>query len=233
MTQSDYTTPRHSDMLIKVCGMKYPDNIADVAALTPMLMGFIFYEGSPRFAGNLDPESVVSLPDFVRPVALFVNAEFDQIIATIRRYGINIVQLHGDESPELCQRLRTQGLIVARAIAIAEPGDFARVNQYKGAVDFIVFDSKTPRHGGSGKKFDWNLLAAYDGSIPYLIGGGVGPDDVDNIVAAMRPGMMGIDLNSCFEQLPGVKDIMLLSKFILTLRKNNEDDTPAKPFWEK
>lgn len=233
MTPDKMTTPRHADMIIKVCGMRDPGNIAEVAALSPMLMGFIFYDKSPRCARGLDPEIVSQLPEFIRPVALTVNASFEEIMEICSRYGFHIVQLHGDESPELCRRLRQEGLVVFKAIAVGDDIDWAEVAPYEGAVDLFVFDRKSPKRGGSGEKFSWDLLENYPLSTPYLLGGGIGPDDIPEIIAAMRPGMAGIDINSRFESSPGVKDLPRLINFILNLRKFNEHEPSATPFWEK
>lgn len=228
-----FDTPRHADMMIKICGMRDPENIARVAALAPMLMGFIFYDKSPRNATGLDPEVVHRLPDFIRPVAITVNRDFDSIMELCRLYGFKIVQLHGEESPELCRRLREEGLTVFKAIPVDSDIDWNKVAAYEGAVDMFVFDTKSSARGGTGRKFSWDILAGYPLSVPYLIGGGVGPDDIPAIIDAMRPGMAGIDINSRFETEPGLKNLGLLINFILNLRKLNEHEPTATPFWEK
>ncbi len=220
-------------MMIKVCGMRDARNITDVAALSPMLMGFIFYPPSPRDASLLDPGSVQSLPPFIRPVGVFVNADFQEITETCCRYGIHIVQLHGSESPDLCHRLKDAGYTVFKAAGISSDSDFKTLLPYHNTVDLFVFDTKCVGRGGSGKKFDWSLLDAYDMPVPYLLSGGIGPDDVNAIAGAMRPGMAGIDINSRFETAPGMKDISLLVNFIISLRKFNEHEPTSIPFWEK
>lgn len=225
--------PLHADMMIKVCGMREPENISQVASLTPMLMGFIFHPQSPRDASSLDPSVVKSLPRFIRPVAVFVDRTEDEIIATTQRYGIKIIQLHGDESPSLCKALRDKGYIVFKAVNIASPDDFDKVEAYKDCCDLFLFDTKTALRGGSGQKFDWSLLDCYTLDVPFLLSGGIGPDDVDAIIQAMRPGMAGIDINSRFETEPGHKDISKLINFILSLRKYNEHEPSETPFWEK
>lgn len=212
-------------MVIKVCGMKDPANIRDIASLHPMLMGFIFHPASPRDASGLDPAVVKSLPQFIRPVGVFVNRSVEEVAATARRYGLERVQLHGDESPADCARLRSMGLKVYKAIAIGDTPDWERYRPYEGSVDLFVLDKKTPKGGGSGEKFDWSVLDSYPLGVQYLLGGGIGPDDIPAIVAAMRPGMAGIDINSRFESAPGVKNIHKLVKFILSLRIYNEDES--------
>lgn len=222
---SKFPQPRHTDMVIKVCGMREPSNIRDVASLHPMLMGFIFHPASPRDASDLDPAVVKSLPEFIKPVGVFVDRPVGEVAATARRYGIGRVQLHGSESPEECSRLRGLGFKVYKAIAVGDDIDWPLLRRYEGAVDLFVFDKKTPAGGGSGEKFDWSLLDGYGLGVPYLLGGGIGPGDVAAIVGAMRPGMAGIDINSRFESAPGVKDLQRLVKFILSLRIYNEDES--------
>ena len=221
--------PNHADMMIKVCGMADPDNIASVALLTPMLMGFIFHEASPRCAIGLDPQCVRSLPGYVRPVGVFVDR--DEFIDSIcSRYGIKIVQLHGSESPELCRRLAARGYVVFKAIPVTAGIDWDQWRAYEDAVTMFVLDSRSP---GSGQKFDWSVLDSYSLEVPYMLGGGIGPDDMDVILANMRPGMAGIDINSRFETSPGVKDIRRLVPFIVSLRKFNEYEPSSVAFWEK
>ncbi len=228
-----YDTQRHSDRMIKVCGMADPKNIESVARLTPMLMGFIFYEKSPRYAGNLPVESVKSLPDYIYPVGLFVDSDIDHIINICDKYGIRIVQLHGDESPALCGELKARGFTVMKAFGIDSETDWSEIEPYEEVTDLYVFDTKTSSKGGSGMKFDWSLLDNYPLSNPYLISGGIGPDDIDAIIKAMNPKMAGVDINSRFESAPGIKDIKKLTHFILSLRKYNEDESFTIPFWTK
>ncbi len=225
--------PRHNDMVIKVCGLRDLDNMRQVACLTPMLAGFIFYPGSPRYVGEPPADFLSELSPFVNPVAVFVNAEAGHVRDVASRYGFGIVQLHGDESARYCAALKESGLVVFKAIGVTDNMDWDSLKDYEGIVDAFVFDTGDSRRGGTGRKFDWCQLERYRLSTPYLLGGGIGPDDVDEIVAAMRPGMVGIDINSRFETEPGVKDITKLVKFILSLRKFNEDESIAKPFWTK
>lgn len=225
--------PLHADMIIKVCGMRDLRNIADVATLSPMLMGFIFYPGSQRNAIGLDPEVIRSLPDFIRPVAVTVDMPTDKTLALCRHYGIKIAQLHGNETPSTCRCLREEGLTVFKAAGISTIADIAALDKYEGCADMLVLDTKTPYKGGSGRKFDWRILEDYRLPVPYLLSGGIGPHDVKTIVSSLRPGMAGIDINSRFESSPGIKDITLLMNFILSLRKYNEHEPSGIPFWEK
>lgn len=232
-SEAKSTKPLHADMMIKICGMRDEKNISDVAALTPMLMGFIFHELSPRDASSLNPESVRSLPPYVHPVGVFVDKTYETITATCNRYGIHIVQLHGSESPAQCSRLKEKGFTIFKAIGIENKADLHNLAYYAGCVDMFLFDTKSPSHGGTGKKFDWQLLDSYQLDTPYLLSGGIDAGDIEAIIRAMRPGMAGIDINSRFETSPGVKDISKLVNFILSLRKFNEHEPDTTPFWEK
>ncbi|MCH5319526.1 MAG: phosphoribosylanthranilate isomerase [Paramuribaculum sp.] len=224
----------HSERLIKVCGNRYPENISQVAALTPMLMGFIFYDRSPRSAIGLDPQAVRTLPHYIRPVGVFVNETPDKIEEICTNYGVGIVQLHGDEEPSDCQRLSAKGYVVFKAIGLKDNSDFERLKEYEQAgVTLFVFDTPTAGYGGSGRKFDWQLLRNYPLQTPYLLSGGIGENDVETITANMTPYMAGIDINSRFETEPGIKDIRKLTHFILSLRKFNENEPTGIPFWEK
>lgn len=231
--QINNSNQKHIDRIIKICGMRDADNVHHVAALTPMLMGFIFYEKSPRNALGIDPNIVKSLPSFVNPVGVFVNASITEIQNTTSKYGINIVQLHGMESPEFCAELRSQGLTVIKSIPVDDDINWDDYAPYQQCVDMFICDTRCESEGGSGRKFNWEVMQKYPLGIPYLLSGGIGPDDVDNIIDAMLPDMRGIDINSRFETEPGVKDLRKLIKFILALRKFNENDQTAKPFWEK
>lgn len=203
--------------------MKDAANITEAARLAPTLMGFIFYEKSPRYAGDLDPQVVRSLPGSINPVGVFVNASVAEIDTICSRYGIKIVQLHGDESPEFCLKLKEKDYTVLKAFGIGQNADWERIKPYEGAVDMFVFDTATPARGGSGQKFDWQLLDTYPLATAYLLSGGIGPDDIDRVIAAMRPKMAGIDVNSRFETAPRIKDIDLLRNFILKLHHHNEN----------
>ncbi len=212
-------------MLIKVCGMRDAANIAAVARLSPApdMMGFIFYAPSPRNACSTPPEALDALPPAIRRVGVFVDEAPETIVETARRYGLHTVQLHGTEPPEMCARLRAEGLGVIKAFGIATAADIARTAPYEGTCDLYVFDTRIPDpapgapHGGTGRKFDHTLLAAYGGTTPFLLSGGLGPEDAENagqLTATRHPLCAGVDINSRFETTPGVKKPAAIEKFI-------------------
>lgn len=220
-------------MMIKVCGMSNEENIRNVSVLYPMIMGFIFWKGSKRYAGNVPEETILSLPNFITKVGVFVNEEIEIVCDTCKRYGIDTIQLHGGESAEYCMALKALGFYIFKAIGIEKADDFNDLSRYEGVIDLFVFDTKTAKYGGSGRKFNHKLLENYTLDIPYLLSGGISPDDAHKIAQNIYPNMVGIDLNSRFESAPGIKDIKLLSKFILELRKYNEYEPDRIPFFKK
>ncbi|MBD9180532.1 MAG: phosphoribosylanthranilate isomerase [Odoribacter splanchnicus] len=206
-------------MLIKVCGMREPGNIAAVASLCPDMLGFIFYPLSPRYAGNLLPEAVHVLPPDIQRTGVFVNEEEAVILGIAERYRIDTIQLHGAESPEFCRKFRDKGFRVVKAIGIGGTEDLEACGKYEGCCDMLLFDTKSPKHGGTGRGFDWELLGNYRGKLPFLLSGGIGPADALRIKAFGHTRLAGIDLNSRFEIAPGVKDYELLSAFMEELRR--------------
>lgn len=203
-------------MIVKVCGNA--KNISEVALLKPDLMGFIFYDKSPRHACGVNPDEIISLASDIKRVGVFVNASEEYILSTCQRYGLHAVQLHGSESPDFCLRLKDRGFGVYKAIGILDKEDMEAVKRYDGSADMIVLDTKTERHGGSGVKFDWSLLDQYPLKIPYLLSGGISHEDADFLSASIYPWMAGVDINSRFEVSPGFKDISLLTSFINKIR---------------
>jgi phosphoribosylanthranilate isomerase len=208
-------------MKIKVCGMREERNIADVARLTPDFMGFIFYEPSPRHAGEMPPEALDSLSPATKRVGVFVNAPMDRILDAVRRYTLDLVQLHGSEPPEMCAALRANRTGVIKAFGIGGPGDVERAAAYDGTCDLYIFDTAAAAHGGTGRKFDHSLLESYRGDTPYMLSGGLGPDDAPTLASFVRknPRCVGFDINSRFETTPGAKDPATIKQFMETIKR--------------
>lgn len=225
MTKIDHTTQEDSNSfplqglgLVKICGMKIPSNILAVAALKPDFMGFIFYPKSPRYAEHLDKVTLDLLPRSIKKIGVFVNETLENVLTTIYKYKLDGVQLHGTEMSDMCKELREAGYIVIKAFPIAEAYNFKVTKTYEGTCDYFLFDTKTDAYGGSGQKFDWNILNEYTGETPFLLSGGIAPDDAKAILKIVHPKFAGIDLNSKFELSPGLKNLDLLSSFLRELR---------------
>jgi phosphoribosylanthranilate isomerase len=208
---------QRKDLKIKVCGMKNIPNIKELAILPIQMMGLIFYEKSPRFIHNLDAKALEDLPSRIQKVGVFVNETESTIMTKIQIYNLKYIQLHGNESPEFCERLRTQNIKVIKAFPIAEAKDLEKIKDYENHCDYFLFDTKTNQYGGSGKKFDWQILSSYSSSTPFFLSGGIGSDDAEIIQQIKHPAFFAIDLNSQFEIAPGLKDIQKLKKFISKL----------------
>jgi phosphoribosylanthranilate isomerase len=208
--------------LIKICGMREPANILAAAQLKPDFIGFIFYKGSSRYAGSdLDPEILSNLPAYIRKTGVFVNSDINEIQDTVAKFSLDAVQLHGNESPELCASIKISGLHVIKAFNISESMDPKIFRDFIHSTDYFLFDAKSAKFGGSGQKFNWRLLDGNDPGHPFFLSGGIGPQDIDNIAAISNHSFQGIDLNSRFEIKPGLKDIEKLKNFINELKDIN------------
>ncbi len=235
---------------IKVCGMTAPDNIRAVEALGVDMIGMVFYPQSPRFVPMIRARAGI-IPDYsaerlahlapqagdaptaaseregkiARRVGVFVDDMPQNIITRVYNFGLDYVQLHGDEPRETCENLRRTldpdirpGIGIIKAISISKPEDLDRCEAYEGAVDMFLFDTRCTEVGGSGRQFDWSMLDRYRGDTPFLLSGGIGPEDAARLQAFHHPRCVGVDLNSRFETQPGIKDVALLQSFIKTLR---------------
>jgi len=208
-------------MKIKVCGLKDPENIKAVAALSPDYMGFIFYNKTPRFADELPVEILNTIPAHINKTAVFVDENAKTISALIDKYNFDFIQLHGSETPAFCKSLKDQAVVI-KAFGVNSEFDFSQLSKYKNKVDLFLFDTKTEIHGGSGQSFDWSILDKYDMDIPFFLSGGLSLDNLDEVKNITHPQFYGVDLNSKFETAPGVKDIEKLEKAFHML--NNIDN---------
>jgi phosphoribosylanthranilate isomerase len=203
---------------IKVCGMRDPENIRRIERLDIDWMGFIFHPRSPRYVPDDEPfVDAVRRCTKVR-VGVFVNTPADEIKAKALRYKLDILQLHGDESPADCDTLRQQGYRIIKAFPVATTADLSRTAAYAACVHAFLFDTKTGRHGGSGRRFDWSLLHACPPGTPFLLSGGISPESIPDLRRFSHPQMAGIDLNSRFESAPAVKDATALEQFVTQFR---------------
>lgn len=201
-------------MLVKVCGMREPENIRAAEKCDIDLMGFIFAPRSPRCVTQMP----AYLPEKVRRIGVFVDADKATIEHRIADYGLYGVQLHGHESPELCRALRASGVKVIKAFQMQDRTSAAQCRAYESVCDWFLFDTPCATDGGSGKKFDWTLLESYRGSTPFLLSGGLSPDCLTELRGFSHPQWAGIDLNSGFETAPALKDIDKLRNFITLFR---------------
>ena len=204
-------------MIVKVCGMRDGDNIREVEQLSIDWMGFIFYPKSSRYVSEVP----AYLPTKCKRIGVFVDASTDEIIKKIHDFSLDAIQFHGNESPEQISHLLslTSHLSIIKAFNIATAEDLKSTASYTGLADYFLFDTKGPSVGGNGEKFDWSVLDSYEGETPFLLSGGIGPDDAARVSSFHHPKCAGIDLNSKFESAPALKDVTTLSRFLNEINK--------------
>jgi phosphoribosylanthranilate isomerase len=202
--------------------MKYPDNIKSVAALQPDYLGFIFYEKSKRHFNGVIPE----ISESIKKTGVFVNATIKEITKKIIRYDLNVVQLHGDESAELCQKLKQRfsvikKLEIIKVFSVGYNFDFNLLKPYDEVCDYFLFDTKGKERGGNGITFNWKLLQNYSSEKSYFLSGGIGLEEVEDLKYFFKSTASkycyAIDVNSKFEIKPGLKNIEKLKNFIKNL----------------
>lgn len=200
-------------MLLKVCGLKNPKNIKEVAAMKPDFMGFIFYPLSKRFVG--EDFVMPTISSEIKKVGVFVNASASHIIEKTNEYKLDLIQLHGDEKPNFCEVLN-HIVPVIKAFGVDEEFDFEVLESYKNTCTYFLFDTKTTKYGGSGNTFNWKILEKYDCGLPFFLSGGIGEEEFENLKMRKfeNEKMYVIDVNSKFEIEPGIKDIKKLEKCI-------------------
>ena len=197
--------------------MKYKANIKAIAALKPDYMGFIFYEKSSRFV----TEKIPQIPEVTKKVGVFVNARLEVVQKAVLKHGLKAVQLHGTESPEYCQELKTDAIEIIKVFSIKDQFDFNKLNPYEPHVNYFLFDTKGPNPGGNGFCFDWDILKNYNSETPYFLSGGIGIKDIEKLKAFKESKIAekchAVDVNSKFELQPAYKDPIKLKSFIQKL----------------
>lgn len=167
---------------------------------------------------TLKPEELALIPKDIRKVGVFVNETTGYITSLAREYGLDTVQLHGKESPEDCLALKNEGFTVIKVFGIGEAMKWDITDAYTAVCDLFLFDTASSSHGGTGRRFDWSVLEGYSGDTPFLLSGGIGPENVEELQLFSHATFAGVDVNSRFETAPGIKDAGLLGQFVSRLR---------------
>ena len=212
--------------------MRDADNIRDISALGVDMIGLIFYPPSPRYVQQFSSGAGI-IPDYAPDmgktplrVGVFVDDMPQNIVTRVYNYKLDYIQLHGNEPRETLENLRAtidpdiKPIIkIIKAISVSSAEDIKKYKEYVGAADLFLFDTKCKTVGGSGEQFDWQVLQAYDGDVPFLLSGGIGPDDAERIKNFHHPKCIGIDLNSKFEIEPALKDVEKLKQFLVKVKR--------------
>jgi phosphoribosylanthranilate isomerase len=200
---------------VKVCGLTDPLNAMDMVKAGADFIGYIFHRGSKRYVGD-NPESGMfrTIPEKTRKVGVFVNENPDKVIEIANRFGIDMVQLHGQEPVGYCRTLRLAGIAVIKAFGVSEDFDFNCLTPFEEACDFFLFDTQSRYHGGSGTKFRWGKLNDYNLDKPFFLSGGIGPGDIQKIREFRHKSFYAADINSRFETAPGIKNAEKVNTFI-------------------
>lgn len=208
-------------MKIKVCGLRNRADILSVAQNGADLVGFNFYPGSPRYAlPSLDPSfcaTVGKLFPQVKKTGVFVNASEEEIEAAVALYRLDAVQFHGDESAVYCKQFFPQ-LMVIKAVQIRDKSQLSELSKYNESCSMLLLDTASDTRGGSGRKFDWELLRYYSADLPFLLAGGISPEDAELLRQINHPRFAGVDINSRFEIQPAQKDCAAIAQFISQIR---------------
>lgn len=200
-------------MKLKVCGMKYVENIQQVAGLQPDYLGFIFYDKSKRNFEGIIPQ----LPKGIKKTGVFVNEYLEIVISLVEEYKLEAVQLHGDESVTYIESLKEHlpKVELIKVFGIKDEFDFEILKPYEAVVDYFLFDTKGKERGGNGVTFDWTVLKKYNSTKPFFLSGGIGLEEikeVQNIIKTDLP-IYALDVNSKFEKEAGLKSVKKIKKF--------------------
>jgi phosphoribosylanthranilate isomerase len=210
-------------MKLKICGMKYPDNILEVGSLLPDYMGFIFWEKSARYFDGVIPE----LPKSIKKVGVFVNETIEVILAKAQKHDLQAIQLHGNESVEFCNELRENGnqvqIEIIKVFSVDDSFDFEVLKPFEAVCDYFLFDTKGKLPGGNGTTFDWKVLEKYPSSKPFFLSGGIGIEEIEAVheISKTNLPLYAIDVNSKFEIEPGLKNTEKLNSFKDNLKTLN------------
>ena len=201
-------------MKLKICGMKYPDNILEVGSLLPDYMGFIFWDKSARYFDGTLP----TLPQSIKKTGVFVNANVEEIIEKVTKYDLQAVQLHGHESIAFCQELKNtlaKSIEIIKVFSVDSEFDFNQLEPFETVCDYFLFDTKGKLPGGNGTTFDWKVLEQYPSQKPFFLSGGIGLDEIDLVKQILKTDLpiYAIDVNSKFEIEAGLKDKEKLDRF--------------------
>jgi phosphoribosylanthranilate isomerase len=206
---------------VKVCGMRDKMNILRMTETQPDYMGFIFYPQSARYIGT-DRSVINQVTAGIKRVGVFVNEDPQKIVKTADVCQLDLIQLHGNESVQTCREIKSAGFQVIKSFALDEKFDFSVLIPYLAVCDYFLFDRKSELYGGTGQKFNWDLISGYPYQTPFFLSGGISLSDASRINDIKHRALHAVDINSRFETEPGLKDVEKVKEFIDEIRLRNE-----------
>ncbi|MCO5236754.1 MAG: phosphoribosylanthranilate isomerase [Chitinophagaceae bacterium] len=210
-------------MRIKICGNTDLNQVYALDEMGVEFAGFIFYSGSSRYVvGRIPGEELRRAKLGIQKTGVFVNAGYEEVMQQVKQFGLQMVQLHGDESPMLCERIGKQ-VPVIKVFRVKKEDDISdRLRNYRGVCEYFLFDTDTAGYGGSGHQFDWGVLDTKTIDKPFFISGGIGVEEVEDLknwVARSGRNLFAVDINSKVEISPGIKDVEKVKQFVEVWRK--------------
>ena len=204
---------------VKICGITDLQDARFVSGALADYIGFIFYEDSPRFIEPSKAGAIINWIEGPECVGVFVNQPLDDVNMVVRQAGIDIVQLHGTESPEYCEMIERPVIKVFHIRPETAADDIEKaITPYRSSVDYLMFDTRVEgKWGGTGKSFDWSLLDTFSGEIPFFLSGGLTPENVHDACETVHP--FAVDVSSGVEREPGSKDYDKVEAFMQEMKK--------------
>jgi len=196
-----------------------PGNVREVVDTGPDFIGFIFYPGSKRYIGDFPDKLLLQqVPPGIQRTGVFVNENIEKVLKVASQFMLEVIQLHGNETVEYCSFVRSSGYKVIKTFGVDRDFDFKGLDAYQEACDYFLFDNKADMHGGTGVKFNWDKLADYHFNKPFILSGGIGPEDVKILKAIRHKAFFAVDINSRFETITGFKNSAIVNSFIKELK---------------
>lgn len=205
----------NADLKLKVCGMRDPENILEVANIAPDFMGFIFYDRSPRYVG--DNFKMPEFSEVTKKVGVFVNESTDVMIDTSNKFCLDFLQLHGHESVDQCRELKRAGVGIIKVFSMDNQTDLDLTLPFASVADYFLFDTRGKYYGGNSTTFDWGILNQYHGEVPFFLSGGITPEHIDEVKQIGHSQLWAIDVNSGVEIRPAFKDVEKVKAIRTTL----------------
>lgn len=204
-------------MIIKVCGILDSNHFSHLATTGADWFGLNFYDKSKRYFLSNSIEKIKN----TTTIGVFVNADIPFIKEKISTFDLDFVQLHGNESTAYCNEIKALTKVI-KVFQVNDSFDFKQTQEYN-FCDYFLFDTKCKSYGGSGKKFNWEKLQEYTGEVPFILAGGIGPQDINFLSNIKHEKLKGVDINSKFEKSPGIKDVNLVTTFVSQIKKHNHE----------